>query len=210
MGDSALTRTLRYGAGLGLLVIVGGVVYAAAVERSVGPLINTVLPLGIALVPIYVRRRCDYRLNAVLTLLIVMAAAFHAVGALGLYESIPGFDYVAHAIAGALVAGVGYVFVRVVDTQYDRIVVPPNLRFVFIVVFAMAFGVTWELLEFAFDTASDVLGGEGLLVQYDLRDTALDLQFDLIGAIVVAIWGTSYFDGARAFVNRYVDLSEAE
>lgn len=210
MVDTGLRRALRYGASFGLLVVLGGVVYAATVERAVGPLINTGIPLGIALVPAYVRRRYDYRLNAVLSFLIVTGAAFHAVGALGLYATVPGFDQVAHGIGGALVAGVGYVFVRAVDAEYDRVVIPPKLRFVFVVVFAMALGTTWELVEFSLDTASNLLGGEGLLVQYDLQDTVLDLQFDLFGALVVALWGTSYFDGARALVRCYVDLPEAE
>jgi uncharacterized membrane protein YjdF len=79
--------------------------------------------------------------------------------------------------------------------------IPPKLRFAFIVVFAIAVGVAWEMVEFSLELAATALGGEALLAQYDLADVVLDLQFDVVGAVVIALWGTSYFDGLRKLLD---------
>jgi uncharacterized membrane protein YjdF len=190
------------------VVLVGAVLYAAVLERSVGLLINTSGPLVLGLVPLYVRLRHGYRLNAVLVLIVGGGAAFHSVGSLGLYRSIGWFDQLAHAVAGVLVGGVGYALVQVVDTQHERVDIPPNLRFVFVLVFAVSIGVTWEIAEFALGLLSESFGGEALLAQYGLRDVVLDLQFDVVGALVVAVWGTSYFDGLRTVLTSVLTPAE--
>lgn len=208
-GDSALGHALRVLARLGQVALVGLVVYAAAIERSVGLVINTTLPLAIALIPEYVHRRYDFRFNPVLTLFVVVAAAFHSVGALGYYQSIGAFDQVAHGVAGALMAGIGYALVQVVESEYDSVVIPPRLRFAFVVIFAVAVGVAWETLEFTLQLVATVLGSEdALLSQYGLADVVLDLQYDVIGAVIVALWGTGYFDGLRTVLDEYVGPSE--
>lgn len=195
-GQSTVARLLRYATVALQATLVGLVVYAI-VQGSGKLLFNTVAPAAIAAIPPAVRYRYDYRLNPVLALLIVTAAAFHGLGALGLYRAIPWFDQLAHGVSGALVAGTGYALVQVVDTQYDEVVVPPRLRFVFVVVFAMAVGVVWELAEFSAELAAESLGGEPVLSQYSLQDVVLDFLFDGVGAVIVGIWGTSYFDGLR-------------
>jgi len=206
-----MTRSGRLGRGLDALahllqaLLLGVVVYAALVERRAGLVLNTALPLAIAAIPLAVRWRYDYRLNPVVTLIVVGGAAFHGVGSLGFYRSIGWFDQLAHGVAGALVAGLGYALVRVVETQYDRVRIPPRLRFVFVVVFALAVGVAWEVVEFSLELASTALGGEALLAQYGLADVVLDLQYDIVGAVVVALWGTTYFDDVRRLFTEFVD-----
>ncbi|ELY39917.1 hypothetical protein C497_04132 [Halalkalicoccus jeotgali B3] len=66
--------------------------------------------------------------------------------------------------------------------------------FVFILLFVLAFGVFWEVLEFAIATISPSLGLGTVLTQYGLEDTMLDLVFDTVGAIIVALWGTSHLN----------------
>ncbi|PSP66864.1 hypothetical protein BRC79_07040 [Halobacteriales archaeon QH_8_67_27] len=206
--DSDLGRVLRLLARLGQVALVVIVGYAALVERSVGLVINTALPLAIALIPEYVQYRYDFRFNPVLTLFVVVAAAFHSVGSLGYYRSIGAFDQVAHGVAGALMAGIGYALVQVVETEHDSVVIPPRLRFAFVVIFAVAVGVVWEAVEFSLELLATALGsGDALLSQYNLADVVLDLQYDLIGAVVVALWGTSYFDGVRTVLDEYVGPS---
>lgn len=199
-----LGRALSLAARALQVLLAGVFVYAVIVERSGGAVINTGLPLGIALLPVAVRRRYDHRLNPVLSLLIVGGAAFHSVGALWLYETFGMYDQLAHAVAGALVGGIGYTLVQVVETHHDRVRIPPKLRVVFVVVFALAVGVAWEILEFGLELAATALGGDALLSQYGLADVVLDLQYDVAGAVVVALWGTPYFDGLRGLVERRV------
>jgi hypothetical protein len=63
---------------------------------------------------------------------------------------------------------------------------------VFILLFVLAFGVFWEVVEFGLTVAADRLGTGSLLVQYGLEDTMLDLLFDTLGGLVVAAWGTAH------------------
>jgi hypothetical protein len=136
---------------------------------------------------------------------IVTAAFLHAVGMLGLYRTFGWYDQIAHGVSGAVVAGVGYALVRVIENEYDSVEIPPNLRFVFIVVFAGALGVVWEVAEFALSELAVIFGGEPLLAQFGLGDVILDMLFSIAGAVLVAVWGTRYFDGLRSTVDRHVD-----
>jgi hypothetical protein len=63
---------------------------------------------------------------------------------------------------------------------------------VFVVQFVIAFGVLWEVLEFAIGGVSSVLGSGAILTQYGIEDTMVDLLFDIAGAIVVGVWGTAH------------------
>lgn len=204
---SPLARLLRVATAALQLTLVGVVAYAIT-RTSVGLVLNTAIPLAIGSIPLAVRYRYEYPLNPVLALLIATGAAFHGVGALGFYQSIGWFDQVAHGVAGALVGGVGYALVQVADTQYDGIVVPGKLRFVFVLVFALFVGVVWEIGEFASELAATVLGGDPILAQYGLADVVLDLTFDAAGALVVGLWGTSYFDGVRRMANGRLGIDE--
>lgn len=190
-----------------LQVAILGIAVAAVAMGELGLAVSTLVMLAIALVPDGVRYRYDYRLNAVLAFLIALSPFMHAVGSLGPYHTVPFFDSVAHAISASLVAGAGYVFVRVVDQENEEIEIPGDLRFVFVLLFATSFGVVWEIAEFASGLLASVVGGEPILAQYGLDDVVLDLLFNTIGATIVAIWGTSYFDGVRGLVGRRVDGS---
>lgn len=184
-----------------------GIVGYSIVQIEIGLAVNTVLMLAIALLPDYLSYRYDFRPNPVVALLVAAAPFLHTVGAMGLYEQVPLFDQVAHATSAALVAGVGYVLVQVVDTQYDGVEIPGKLRFVFVLVFVMAFGVLWEIMEFATDQLATAIGTEQVLVQKGLTDTAMDMLFNTAAAVVVATWGTAYFDGVRRLVGQQADGS---
>jgi membrane protein DedA with SNARE-associated domain len=175
----------------------------ALVTLDFGLLANATVPLAVTLLPAALRYRHDYRMDGVLVLWITAAATLHAVGALGPYEVFGWYDQVAHLVSATVVAGVGYALVWAVDHNHEGVAIPGDLRFVFIVVFVLAFGVVWELAEFASTGAAALLGGEALLAQYGLSDVALDLLFNGVGAVVVGLWGTEYFSGvARLFGRR--------
>lgn len=191
------TRTIQ-------LVLAGIVVYTV-VAGETGYLLNTAVMLAIALIPDAVRYRYDVPRQPAVGFLVALAPFLHAVGAMGPYRSVPAFDQVAHAVSAVLVAGLGYVVVRVLDAEYDALSIPPALTALFVVVFATAFGVAWELLEFATGLLSSVVGGDPLLAQYGPSDVVLDLGFNTLGALAVALWGTRYFDGLRQLLVRRLD-----
>jgi hypothetical protein len=59
------------------------------------------------------------------------------------------------------------------------------------VLFTVGLGVFWEVLEFVARELADVVGVEPVLVQYGLADTVVDLVFDMVGAVLVALFGTN-------------------
>jgi len=61
-----------------------------------------------------------------------------------------------------------------------------------VVQFVIAFGVLWEVLEFALGGVSTTLGSGSVLTQYGIEDTMMDLLFDVAGAVIVGIWGTAH------------------
>jgi len=77
--------------------------------------------------------------------------------------------------------------------------------FVFILMFVLAFGVAWEVLEFTITLAAEATGNATILTQFGLGDTMLDLVFDTIGAVVVAVWGTAHLTGVVGVVEGWLE-----
>ncbi len=152
--------------------------------------INAGVSLGVTVLPGILSR--DYRvpLDAGLTLWITAAVFLHAVGALGPYEWFGWYDSVTHTLSATIVAGAGYASVRALAEHDDALEIPAGFMAVFVVVFVLAFGVLWEILEFASGGVASLVGGEPVLAQYGTRDIVLDLVFDAVGAVVVAALGT--------------------
>jgi VanZ family protein len=71
----------------------------------------------------------------------------------------------------------------------------------------MAFGVFWEVIEFLLMAISGLVGGN-ILTVYGIGDSILDLVFNTLGAVVVAVWGTAYLTDVSAAVRRrFADAS---
>lgn len=169
---------------VGLLVISALGLY----RGETGVVVNGLVSLGVTLVPAYLRRDTSISLNASHVLLLSIAVFVHSVGALGFYRSVPWYDSVAHALSASIVAGAGYATVKAVDRNSERTNLPAELQFAFILIFVMAFGVFWEILEFGTGLASELFGGEAVLAQYGLDDIVYDLVFNQVGAVIVAGW----------------------
>jgi hypothetical protein len=60
---------------------------------------------------------------------------------------------------------------------------------VYILLFTLAAGVFWELLEWVGRDLAQRVGVEPVLVVYGLDDTMLDLAFDVVGGVVAALVG---------------------
>ncbi len=173
---------------LGLVGIVGYGLY----RGELGVAVNGAVALAVTFVPALLRRDAGISLDAGYVLWISTAVFVHAVGILGPYQQLPWYDSVAHALSASIVAAVGYVTVKAVDRNSEKTQLPPELQFAFVLVFVMAFGVLWEILEFGTEQVAAMVGGKALLVQYGLDDVINDLVFNQVGALVVAA-----FDAAR-------------
>jgi hypothetical protein len=199
-----LSRTLSF-ALVGLL--------AVGIERgNVGIIVNSGVAIAVTQLPALLERDYGIALDPALTLWITSAAFFHALGTVGLpgaeenfYVTIWWWDHFTHALSSSVVAAVGYTTVRALDEHTAEISIPPRFMFVFLLLFVMAFGVFWEVIEFSITLAASATGNDTILTQFGLGDTMLDLVFDAIGAIIVAIWGTAHLTGVVGHVETWLD-----
>lgn len=173
------------------LVLVGVLLYGLY-AANIGIIVNTAVALALTEVPALLERNYGLPMDTRLTLWIVVPVFLHAVGTVGLYQSIGLWDQLTHALSSSLVAAAGYTVVRALDVHADSIYLPKEFMFVFILLFTLAFGVLWELLEFGLDGVASMTGTQSVLAQYSLENTMLDLVFDTVGGVVVALWGARY------------------
>ncbi|ELY63221.1 glycoside hydrolase family protein [Natrinema versiforme] len=186
----AQERRLVRGLQLGLAALLGyGVVtFQFGISGTAG------LALGITLLPAWLRWEYGYSMDAGLVLWITAAVLLHTMGSLWLYETYQWYDEIAHTVSAAVIAGLGYAAFRAFELYSDEMNVPSTFRSVFIVVFVLAIGVIWEVLEFA-------LGGAVVTV-YGIDDIVTDFVFNAVGAVIVAIWGTGYVSELVGFFGR--------
>jgi glycopeptide antibiotics resistance protein len=175
-----------------LQVVLVGIVGYSIVTVQGSLFVNSGVPLALTLIPAIARRQYGYPMNAGLALLIALAATLHAVGTLGPYQQTNWYDTVTHALSSTLVAGVGYAIAHSVELHTDRVSFSPRFRGSFIVLFVLAVGVLWEILEFGSELAAGYFGAE-VLAQYGVGDIVKDLTFNTVGAVLVALWGTPLF-----------------
>jgi hypothetical protein len=198
-------------------LILFGLVFVGLERQSPNIIINALLGLGVTFLPATLQRDHEIPMDAGLTLWITAAAFLHAIGIIGipgtgqsLYGSIPYYDHLTHALSASVVAGVAYATVRAFDEHSDGIHLPPRYMFVFILVFVMAFGVVWEIIEFSVAILGNTTGvGSTGFTQHGLDDTMLDLAFNSIGGIVLGIWGTVYLTDVVDAVRDRLDTREA-
>ena len=176
-----------------------GMFFIGVDRGNLGIVVNSGVALLVAQFPSIVERDYEIPMDPALTLWITSAVFLHALGTVGLpgsrfsfYQSVWWYDHLTHALSASVVAAAGYATVRALDRHDDRLYLPPRFLFSFVLLLTIAFGVGWEVLEFAIAEVAALTGSTSVLTQYGLEDTMLDLVFDVAGAVVVATWGTAY------------------
>ncbi len=198
--SDARKRTLSRGAQFGVVVVL----VLGLVESNISVVINGIGALAVTFLPAILSR--DYRitLSPGLTLWLTLAVLLHAVGILGPYHAIWWWDHVTHTLSATVIAGLGYSTAHAIDLYSDEIYLPSRFLFVYILLFTVAFGVGWEVIEFVARALAESMGYGPVLVQYGLEDTIMDLIFDLIGGVLVASFGTPAFAHVvDSIVDRY-------
>ncbi|PCR90396.1 hypothetical protein [Natrinema ejinorense] len=150
--------------------------------------------LGITLLPAWLRREYGYSMDAGLVFWITTAVILHTMGSLWLYKEYQWYDEIAHIVSASVIAGLGYAAFRTFELHSDELNVLSTFRSVSIVIFVLAIGVFWEVLEFA-------LGGVVVTV-YGIDDVVTDFVFNAVGAVIVAIWGTGSVSELVGFFRR--------
>ncbi|WP_226480998.1 hypothetical protein [Natrinema amylolyticum] len=173
------------------------------VTRDLTTVSNAAIALAITFLPALLERDAKLPLEPGLVFWLTAAVFLHVLGSAGLYALIGPWDSLTHTVSASIVAAAGYAVVRAIDLHTDEIYVPPAMLFAFILVFVLAFGVVWELMEFAIDWSAQRLGLDAVLAQHGLNDTIVDLVYDVVGAVVAAIWGSFYLtDLSRRIAGR--------
>ncbi len=163
------------------------VVVAGTVSGNLTWVPAALVSLFMSVVPSILRKDLHIVLPLELNFMIVLALFLHVVGGFsGFYDRVDWWDHLTHVTSATLIAVLGLVVVVSIDKYTDSIDLPRMFLAVFIVMFTMAVGVFWELMEYA----NDVLMGSHL--QYSLDDTMVDLLFDGFGGFIVAALGSMY------------------
>ena len=183
------------------LVLVG-LLFVGVDRGNPGIVVNGCVALGVTYLPALLERDYDIPMDAGLTLWITTAVFLHAVGTVGLpgsglsfYRSVWWWDHLTHTLSSSVVAAAGYATARAFDEHDERVYFPRRFMFAFILLFVVAFGVFWEVIEFAVGRLASLSGTDQVLTQYGLDDTMLDLLFDALGGLVVALYGYVHLGG---------------
>ncbi len=161
---------------------------------------NATIGLIVTQLPAILERKYQVTMNVGLVLWITLAVSLHALGTVPLplldFQSLYGatwwWDHMTHALSSSLVVASAYAITRAVQEHTEYLHMGPKFTFAYLLIFVMAFGVIWELIEFYAAFGAEVLGIPRVLTQYGLDDTILDLVYNSIGGMLVAIFGTVY------------------
>ncbi|WP_254536116.1 hypothetical protein [Halomarina litorea] len=185
-------RAARYQRGLSRLlqVAIAAMLVAGLLTLNVGVVVNATAALAVTFLPAVLARDDSLRLDPKLTLWVTLAVFLHTLGMFGGYEHVWWWDHVTHTLSATVVAAVGYATARALDEYSDAIRFTGGFLFAFTLLFTIALGVLWEVVEFSMRELGHLFDLEPVLVQYGLEDTVVDLVFDIVGAILVATFGT--------------------
>lgn len=176
-----------------------GLLFIGIDRGSTGIIVNTTASLIVVQLPAILKRDFDLAMDPQLVLWITAAAFLHGIGIVGIpgvsrsfYTSLWWWDHLTHSLSASVVAAAGYATVRAIDIHSEEVSIPGRYVGIVLLIFVLAFGVLWELLEFGIGVAADLANTKGILTQYGIEDTLKDLTFNSMGGVIVAIWGGLY------------------
>ncbi|ACV27169.1 hypothetical protein [Kangiella koreensis] len=118
------------------------------------------------------------------------------------------WDMALHTTSGFLLGIIGFLMVHVLnETEEIGMHMKPGFVAFFAFLFAVGFGLIWEIFEFAMDSFFGMNMQKPMLGDPSgLTDTMWDLIVDSIGALTIAILGYIYIKKSRkrSFLERWV------
>lgn len=190
ISERAQTRLIR-----GMQAILLTMTLVGLYQVNVRMIFSSLIPLAASFAPAAIQRDAKATMDVGIVLWVTAAAFLHAIGTYGFYDAITGFDHLTHAFSATVVAGTGYGIVRAIDTHAENVHLQDEIIFAFILIFTMAFGVIWEVGEFFAGIIGDMTGHGAVLIQYGIDDTMKDMTFNMVGAVLIAVWGHVYLTG---------------
>lgn len=148
--------------------------------------ITSFLILLLMLAPSFVKKRYQIYLPFILDfyLVVFIFLTLFLGDVQRFYDHVPFWDKLLHFQSGFLMGSTGYLLVYLLN-EYKReeLNLNPGFLSFFAVIFSLALGVTWEIVEFGIDV---ILGTS---LQGGLHDTMMDLVYDFSGALITSIFG---------------------
>ncbi len=182
----------------GMQIGIVGLAISGTVTGDVTYVPAAIAALVISELPAIIRKDLKLVLPVELNFWIVLALFLHVLGSFsGFYDNVPGWDHLTHAMSASLIAALGFVIVVAIDKYAYSINLPRAFLALFIIMFTVAVGVIWEVVEYAIDSLT------ASRLQYSLDDTMKDLMFDAIGGLLIAWAGAYYLD--HTTVDHFVD-----
>ena len=148
-------------------------------HRNSTAIVNAVLMLTATYLPGIAERLYDVRFRPWQRVYTELAMLAHAVGFLGPYNDTWWWDHLTHVLSATLLGG----FIHVAAHRRDR---NPKRD---VLASIVGGGVLWESMEYTIHRVADRLGVDPVLVYYGPRDTLKDLLFNLLGALLVLVFG---------------------
>lgn len=146
-----------------------------------------IVALLVTFIPTFLRAKYDINVPWWLEFLIAFAFFLDVIvgSEFAVYRLVYGFDWFTHLLGTFIISLIAFSIVYSLKVT-GRIRVTTGMIWIFTVVFALAVGSFYEILEFLVDL---IFGANS---QVNLTNTMIDLIFDLISGIITATWGTYY------------------
>ncbi len=177
------------------MIVVVLVVLALFVYRKEWELIlSTTFVLALMFVPTILKRKYRVFIPFIIRLWIVGFIFFTLfLGEIGrFYEYVFLWDKFLHFQSGFLISTSGYILIYTLNNHEKRALrLSPLFITLFAISFSLAFGVIWEVLEFAVDSVF------GTTWQGGNTDTMMDLIADGLGAIILSAIGYIWMNKHR-------------
>ena len=195
---------------VGLLIVRGNSTWAEIAFRG-GQYLAMLLVLKL---PSVLRMRFKVEVPALLSIVIVLFCFLSLVLGDGLdfYGKFPWWDSVLHGFSGVLLSMIALWLIHIIMADDDkRIYFNKYFLALFLVMFSLGMGACWEIIEYTYDSISGtntqqfMASTTGSLFTAEdiplcghaaLRDTMTDLILDIVGSLLVAIFGLFYHDKA--------------
>lgn len=201
------TQEMRIVWGLQFVLAVLSVYGVVTLQLEVA--VNAAIPLVVTFLPAVLRREYSFTMDAGLVLLLTVAVFLHALGSVSLYRNYSWYDEITHTVSAVFVAGIGYAVLATFERHSPDVDLPPEVRGVFILIFVLAFGVIWEVFEFSAVWLSRSIGVRSPVRVFGIDDIVMDMVFNLIGALLVALWGGRYFEDLVPLIRRLLRSDES-
>lgn len=151
-------------------------------RRNPGAVVNAVVAFVGSYVPEMVEQASAIEFRPWQRLYVETAMCLHAIGMLGPYDDIRGWDHVTHTLSSSIIGGATFVAAKRRGKDPRPLVLGS----------VITMGVLWETVEYLIHATANRLGMEPILVFYSRKDTVLDIVFNLVGAFLVFFFGDRY------------------